>query len=79
MATYEAWRAQRKQFGPDWRCGECGLAFPAAGYGVDRHDATEFHKTCVGPGHWRCCTACAQVRGKLDDTPGATAAPRMCP
>ena len=31
MATYEAWRAQRKKEGPDWRCGECGLNYPAAG------------------------------------------------
>ena len=32
MAMYDAWRGQRKQFGPEWRCGYCGLSLPAAGF-----------------------------------------------
>ena len=54
MAACEVWRAQRKQCGPDWPCGHCGLSFPAEGYGVDRHDTTRLHENCVGLGHWRC-------------------------
>ena len=31
VVAHEAWRAQRKQSGADWRCGDCGLSCPAAG------------------------------------------------
>ena len=44
MAACNVWRAQRKQSGPDWPCGFCGLSFPAEGYGVDRHDTTRLHE-----------------------------------
>ena len=62
MAKLQIWRAQKRSHGPEWRCGECGLALPADAYGVDRQNASDCHLFCIGPGHWRCCTACARVR-----------------
>ena len=38
MAVHDAWRKQRREFGPDWRCCDCSMHFPAAGYGVGRHE-----------------------------------------
>ena len=67
MAIYEARRAERKQFGPSWRCGDCSLSLPSAGFDVDMRETTELHKTCIGTGHWRCCSACTQVRGNVED------------
>ena len=50
MAVHDAWRKQRREFGPDWRCCDCGMYFPAAGYGVDRHETSDLHKSCeYGP------------------------------
>ena len=74
MATLQVWRAQKRAHGPDWRCGHCGLAFPAAAYGVERHDSAELHQLCVGPGHYRCCTACAKLR----DAPTVASEHRRC-
>ena len=78
MAACEVWRAQRKQCGPGWPCGHCGLSFPAEGYGVDRHDTTRLHEGCVGLGHWRCCTACAAVHAARVEAGDSVRDVRMC-
>ena len=35
MTLYDAWRVQRREFGPDWQCGDCGMKFAAAAYDVN--------------------------------------------
>ena len=61
MAEYEAGRAQRKKFGPTYRCGHCTLMFPAEAFDVDRHDIADLHNMCIGLGSLRVCSACVQV------------------
>ena len=79
ITTYGVRLAQRRKFGPDWRCGACGLVFLAAGYGINnRRTATELHNMCVEPGYWRCCTACAPVLGKLKEWIAEISQPRTC-
>ena len=78
LIKHQAWKTQRTHFGPEWRCGDCGLCYPAAGYGIDRRDTTRLNEGCVGLGHWRCCTVCATVRASLKTDEETHATLRAC-
>jgi hypothetical protein len=54
------------------------MYFPAAGYGVDRHETSLLHQKCVSLGHWRCCTVCCGIRAELTAIPMAGKAARTC-
>jgi len=62
VTQYDVRRSIRKAKGPQWKCCECCLDWPAEGFGAERGIAKSLSSFCVGPGHWRCCTTCANRR-----------------
>ena len=62
MKLHEAWKVQRREFGPDWQCSDCGLKFPAAAYGVNWRESSDVHTKVVACGYWRCCSTCRKIR-----------------
>ena len=62
MTLYDAWRVQRKDFGPDWQCGDCGMKFPAAAFEVNWRETSDAHTKIVASGYWRCCRVCREIR-----------------
>lgn len=61
MVPYSVWQSQRKHHGPEWLCHRCGLSFPSAGFGIDRHDRQTLHSACVAIGLWKLCIDCSEV------------------
>ena len=71
-------KALRKEVGLVWKCSACAHAYPAAGFGAEASKTAEVYASCVKPGAWLACSACAETFRISKEDPVSTAQTNSC-